>query len=41
MWKFVCMLLNLPAGIENYIFNIKTIWYVGHTANKADDADFK
>ena len=34
------MLLNLPEGVGNYIFNVKTMPDVGHTANKSDDADF-
>lgn len=40
MWKFVCMLLNLPTDAENYLLYIQTILYEGH-ASEVDDANFK
>ena len=41
MWKFVCMLLNLPTDAENYLLYIKTILYEGHAASEVDDVNFK
>lgn len=41
MWKFVCMLQNLPPDVETWLLYIKIVLFIGHAVNEAINVDFK